>query len=247
VFKANLRSKRYVVLDGRHRLHAAFRIHEAESVSAVLVTGDSQVAAHFAIVVNTLNGRSTRDPAYLAAAMRLLREQGLSIPSIAKMFGFSDKQVQTITRRSTQAERVRKLLGRNAGVRAITLDLVAQVEDDHLRILGDSFLDAPKAIQEDAVRDLRAASSEDRLPMAREILGRLQAEQQAKHKVKATRSRPATRLQDGLQRLIGVPDPRSAYDISTDHQKAIIRSNLDVVFPRLGYLWESFNGHRADR
>jgi len=243
VFKANPRAKRVSVLDGRHRLHASFKLREDPSVPAVLVTGETQVARRFSIVVNTLHGRTTRDPAYLAHAMRLLRESGTTLVTVAKMFGFSEAKVATITRRDAQQERLDRLLGR-ASARLQTLDILGQLEDDHVRILGQTFLDAPKAVQEDLIRELRAAKSADRDALAYHMLGRLEEAGKAKHKVKATQTRPATRLQDGLQRLVGVPDPRAAYYASTDNQQAIIRSNLDQVMPRLDPLWKSLDNRR---
>ena len=87
------RARKYVVLNGNHRIAAALRKREEPSCPAVLVTGDSQVANRLALVVNTQHGRSTRDPAYVATAMRLLREQGVPMPQIARMFGVDEKQV----------------------------------------------------------------------------------------------------------------------------------------------------------
>lgn len=234
VWRATNRQKRLVVLDGNHRIAAALRKRAEPSCPAVLITGDSQLAQRIAVVVNTQHGRSTRDPEYVATAMRLLREQGVPIPQIARMFGVSDSRVGIVTRRDAQAERLRTLLPHRANrVPLHTLDLVGQIEDAHLRVLGDLFLDAPKREQDDAIARLTSTPSARRDDVAHEIVGELRATDLQRRKVKPTNSRPASQLQGALQRLVGVLDPTKAYYASTDQQRAVMRSNLTTVLPRL--------------
>lgn len=238
VWKPTERQKRFVVLDGNHRLKAALVVRGDGSCPAVLVTGDTQVAQRLATVVNTQHGRSTRNPEYTALAMRNLRDAKVPIPVIARMFGVTEAKVGLMTRRDAQAERVRALIPeRRAKVPAHTLDFLGQLEDAHVRILGELFLDAPKATQEDIVQKLRDAPSALRDDMAHEAVGELREVERQRRKVKPTTSKPSSRLMDGLQRLTAVLDPTRAYFASTDNQKAVMNANLTVVMPRLQRLW----------
>lgn len=222
-----------VVLDGNHRIAAAEKRGE-RSFRAILLTGDSTVAQRLAVVVNTQHGRSTRSADYVAATMRLLREQGVPIAQIARMFGVPENKVGLMTRRDAQIERLRSLLPQRRGpVKMQTLDLLAQVEDDHVKILGDLFLDAPKSVQEEYVDRLKSSPSAARDTVAHEIVGELREQDRARRKVKVTSSRPASNLQGALQRLTSVTDPVRAYFASSDQQKAIMRANLATVLPRL--------------
>jgi hypothetical protein len=234
VWRASNRAKRVAVLDGNHRIAAALRKRGEPSCPAMLVVGDSQLAQRIAVVVNTQHGRSTRNPEYVATAMRMLREQGVPVAQIARMFGVSDQRVGLITRRDAQAERLRSLMPhRSARAPLHTLDLLGQIEDDHVRILGDLFLDAPRREQEDAIARLSSTSSARRDDVAHEIVGELRANDVQRRKVKPTTPRPSSHLQGALQRLVGVLDPTKAYYGSTDQQRAVMRSNLSVVLPRL--------------
>lgn len=228
---------KYVVLDGNHRIAAALRKRGEASCPALLVTGESQLAQRLAVVVNTMHGRSTRDPAYVATAMRILREQGVPAGQIAHMFGVSPDRVGVITRRDVQLDRVRRLVPeRRSRVPAHTLDLIGAIEDDHVKILGDLFIDAPKSTQDDYVRRMRDTASANRDALAHEIVGELREIERAKSKVRARQSRPASQLMGALQRLVGVTDPIRAFYASTDQQKAIMRANLGTVVPRLNRL-----------
>lgn len=240
VWKPTLRSGRVVILDGNHRTTAALVRRGDASCPAVLVTGDSQIAQRLAIVVNTQHGRSTRNADYVAVAMRNLREANVPVAQIARMFGVSDAKVKAMTKRDAQAERIRALIPeRRAKVSLHTLDLLGQLEDAHVRILGELFLDAPRADQLVAIERIREAPSARRDEIAHEIVGELREIDRQKRKVKATTSRPSSNLSYGLQRLVSVLDPTRAYFASTDQQKAIMRSNLDVVMPRLQRLWST--------
>ena len=69
-------------------------------------------------------------------------------------------------------ERVRRLLpDRRGSIPMHTLDLLGHIEDEHLRILGELFLDAPKARQDEYVQRLREASSAHRDDVAHELVG----------------------------------------------------------------------------
>jgi hypothetical protein len=70
-------------------------------------------------------------------------------------------------------------------------------------------------------------------------VGELRAIDDAKRKVRARASRPSSQLQDALSRLRRIPDPLAAYHQSTDPQRAIMRSNLDDVMPRLERLHQA--------
>jgi len=239
VFKKDGRAKRVIVLDGNHRINASLVKRAEPTCPAVLVTGDSQVAQRLAVVVNTQHGRTTRHGDYVATAMRMLREQGVAIPQIARMFGVTDSRVSVMTRRDAQAERLRVVLPeRRAAVKQHALDMVAQLEDEHVRILGELFLDAPKQAQEEYVRRLKEAPSAVRDALAHEIVGELREIERARRKVSTTTTRPATNLMGALQRLVGVVDPTRAYFSSSDQQKAIMRANLATVMPRLASLWQ---------
>lgn len=247
VWKSSERAKRVVVLDGNHRITMALRVREEPTCPAVLVTGDSQLAQRLAIVVNTQHGRSTRSAEYVATAMRMLREANVPIGQIARMFGVSDAKVKLMTRRDAQAERVRSLLPeRRARVPAHTLDLLGQIEDSHVRILGELFLDTAKAQQEEYVRRLRETPSALRDAVAHEVVGELREIERAKNRNTAKTSRPSGALQGALQRLVGVADPTRAYFQSTDQQKAIMRSNLATVMPRLNSLWSTVTTQQSE-
>jgi hypothetical protein len=234
VWKAKPSGRKVVVLDGNHRIAAALRKREEPDCQCLLVTGDSQLAQRLAVVVNTQHGRSTRSGEYVATAMRLLREQGVPIPQVARMFGVTESKVGLMTRRDQQQSRLRQLLPERHGpVKLHALDLLSSVEDAHVRILGELFLDAPKAQQEDIVARLRDAPSALRDAVAHEAVGELRELDRARRKVKATTTRPASQLQGALQRLVGVLDPTRAYFASSDQAKAIMRANLAVVMPRL--------------
>ena len=247
VFRPTIKSKsKVIVLDGNHRIAASLRKRGEPSCMALLVTGDSQVAQRFAVVVNTQHGRSTRDAGYVATAMRLLREQGVPIPQVARMFGVSDGKVSTMTRRDAQMDRLRQLVPERRGrVPAHTLDLIGQIEDEHVKVLGELFIDAPKVQQDDYVKRLKETSSGQRDALAHEIVGELRELERAKRKVKANNSRPASQLQGALQRLVGVVDPVRAYYASNDQQKAIMRANLGLIMPRLRTLVSSINESHA--
>lgn len=240
VWKPTERNKRVAKLDGNHRIRAALVNRGEPSCPALLVTGDTQVARQLAIVVNTQHGRSTRNPDYVALVMRNLRDAEVPVPVIARMFGVSDSKVRTLTSRDRQAERVRKLLPeRHARVPFHTLDLIGQIEDAHVRILGELFLDAPKALQAEAIERLKLAASANRDDVAHEIVGELREVERQKHKVRAGMSRPSSQLQDAIQRLVKITDPTRAYFASADNHKAIMRANLAVVMPRLQQLWSA--------
>lgn len=241
VWRASARSK-LVVLDGNHRIAAARR-NDAVMVPAVLVAGDEQVAQRLAIVVNMQHGRSARDPSYAALAMRALRDQGVPLATIALMFGVSEGKVGVVTRREAQQDRLRTLLPeRRTRVPMHTLDLLAQIEDAHIRVLGDAFLDAPKVQQEEAARRLRETPSAERDAAAHEIRGELRELARAKSKVKGTASRPASQLQGALTQLAKVTDPTRAYFEASDQHRAIMRSHLVTVMPRLERLWSTATG-----
>lgn len=243
VWKATPKSRRYVVLDGNHRIKGSLVKRGDPSLPAVLVTGETQVAQRLAMVVNLQHGRSTRDPSYLAVAMRTLRDDGVPVAQVARVFGVSDAKVKTMTRRDVQAERVRRLVPeRRAAVRAHVLDLLGNLEDAHVTLLGETFLDATKAAQEEVVRKLKDAPSAMRDQLAHEVLGELREAERQRTKAKAVTSKPSSNLQGALQRLVGVDDHVRAYFQSTDHQKAIMRSNLGVVMPRLSRLWQTVAG-----
>ncbi len=238
VWKPTDRSKRVVVLDGNHRIRAALHRRGDASCPAVLVTGETQLAQRLAIVVNTQHGRSTRNGDYVGVAMRQLRDANVPVAQIARMFGVSDARVKQITKRDAQAERVRKLIPERRGaIKYHTLDVLGAIEDAHVRILGELFLDAPKALQLEAVDRLRDAPSARRDDVAHEIVGELREVERQRTKVKATTSRPSSNLSGALQRLVSVADPTRAYFQSTDQQKAVMRANLGVVLPRLRSLW----------
>lgn len=234
VWKAKPTSRKVVVLDGNHRIAAALRKRQEPSCPCLLVTGDSQLAQRLAVVVNTHHGRSTRTGEYVATAMRLLREQGVPIPQVARMFGVTESKVGIMTRRDAQVSRLRQLLPERHGqVKAHALDLLGNLEDGHVRILGELFLDAPKVQQEEIVARLRDAPSSLRDAVAHEAVGELRELDRARRRVRASTPRPASQLQGALQRLVGVLDPTRAYYASGDQAKAIMRSNLAVVMPRL--------------
>jgi DnaJ-domain-containing protein 1 len=242
VFKPNMRAKKVIKIDGNHRIDAALVQRQEERCPAVLLTGETQVAQRLAVVINTVHGRSTRNAEYVATAMRALREQEVPLAQIARMFGVSESKVGIMTRRDRQADRIRSLVPeRRSRVPMHTLDLVGQIEDAHVKILGDLFLDAPKKEQEEYTRKLRDTSSAQRDSVAHEIVGELREIERAKRKVKATQSRPSSMLMGALQRMMPVLDPTHAYYSSTDHQQAIMRSNLFIVMPRLTKLWTSIN------
>lgn len=242
VWKPTERTRRYVVLDGNHRIRAALVDNGDPSCPAVLIIGDSQLATRIAVVVNMQHGRTTRDPVYMATAMRVLREGNVPIADIARMFGVSEGRVKMMTRRDLQTERIRKLIPeRHATIKANTLDLLSQIEDAHIRILGELFLDAPKQQQEDAIAKIKASPSALRDQVAHEIVGELRENERQRNKTRATTSRPASQLQGALQRLVSVVDPVRAYYQSTDHQKAIVRANLAIVMPRLEQLWQALH------
>ena len=245
VWKATVDSKaKYVVLDGNHRTGGSLENRGEPSCPAILVTGDRQVAQQLALIVNTLHGRSTREPGFVALAMRTLREQGMAIPLIARMFGVSDTRVGVMTRREVQLERIRLLVpDRRGKVPAHTLDLLGQIEDEHVRVLGELFIDAPKLMQDEMVRRLREAASGLRDAVAHEILGELRESDRNRRKVKATTSRPATQLQHGLQRIVNVIDPTGAWYSTNDHARAILRSQMDTAMPRLKRLWAVIHEH----
>lgn len=240
VFRPTMRNKRVVILDGNHRLEMSLVRRAEASVPCILVTGDTQVAQRLAIVVNTLHGRSTRNADYVATAMRLLREQNVPLPMIARMFGVTDSRVSLMTRRDAQMERARKLLpDRRTRIPFHTLDFLGQLEDAHVRILGDLFLDAPKVSQEEYVRRIREAPSADRDSVAHEAVGELREQERLRRKVSTSTPRPSSKLMDALQRMSGVQDMVRAYHAASDHQKAIMRSNLDTVWPRMSRLHAS--------
>jgi hypothetical protein len=240
VWKPNMRTRRVVVLDGNHRLDAALRVRGDECVPCVLITGDMSVATDLAAVVNAQHGRSSRTPEYTAMVMRSMRERGVPMAEIGRMFGIDPDQVARLTRRHEQAQRVRTLVpDANRNLSAHTLDLLGQVEDAHLRILGETFLTATKAQQRDIVERLRDAASAERDALAYELRGGLLLLDEQRRKHKARPSRPASRLQDALQRLTAVADPTTAYRSGTDQQRAVMRSNLAEVMPRLQRLWLS--------
>lgn len=247
VFKPTIKSKaKVIVLDGNHRIAASLRKRCEPTIQALLVTGDSQVAQRFAVVVNTQHGRSTRDAGYVATAMRLLREQGVPIPQVARMFGVTDTKVAVMTRRDAQMDRLRRLVPeRRSRVPAHTLDLIGHLEDEHLKVLGELFIDAPKAQQDEYIRRLKETSSGQRDALAHEIVGELRELDRAKRKVQATTSRPASQLQGALQRLVSVLDPVRAFYASNDQQKAIMRANLGVIMPRLRTLVSTINEAHA--
>lgn len=246
VFKKDARSKKVIVLDGNHRIEMALRKKQVPTIPCLLVTGDSTVAQNFATVVNAMHGRSVRSAEYTAMSMRLLRDRGVPVAQIARMFGASDERVYVMTRRDEAAERVRSLIpDRTARVPYHTLDLLGQLEDEHVRILGHLFLDATKSQQLDIVNRIKQAPSAMRDQLAHEAVGELRALDEARRKVKARASRPSSQLQDALSRLKRIADPLTAYHQSTDPQKAVLRSNLDDVMPRLNRLWTSVTEQRA--
>lgn len=242
VWKKDLRSKKVVALDGRHRIEMALVVRGEDTLPAILVTGESQVAQMLAGAVNTQHGRSVRNIEYLASYMRQLRDQGQPVAHIARMFGIPDSRVYDLTRRDEQAERVRRLIPERSGiVRSTTLDLLGQLEDNHVRILGQVFLDATKQQQRDIVERIKNAPSNQRDQIAHELHGELRLLDEQRRKVKAKATRPASQLQGALQRLRGVADPTRAFYQSTDQQKAIMRANLAEVLPRLQRLWANIN------
>lgn len=248
VFKPTTRTRKVIKLDGNHRIEAALVRRSEPSCPAVLVTGDTQVAQRLAVVVNTVHGRTTRNADYVATAMRALREQDVPMGQIARMFGVSESKVGVMTRRDRQADRVRKLVPeRRARVPLHTLDLIGQIEDNHVAILGELFLDAPKKEQEEYVRRLKETPSSQRDDVAHEVVGELREIERAKRKVQAVQSRPSSMLAGALQRLVPILDPTHAFFSSTDHQKAIMRDNLTVVMPRLNKLWAAITeSHRSE-
>jgi len=246
VWKKDLRARKVVALDGRHRIEGALRKLELPTVPCLLVTGDTLVAQNFATVVNTMHGRSVRSAEYTAQSMRLLRDRNVPVAQIARMFGVSDERVYVMTRRDEAAERVRALVpDRTSRVPYHTLDMLSQLEDEHVRILGQLFLDATKSQQLDIVNRIKQAPSAMRDQLAHEAVGELRALDEARRKVKARASRPSSQLQDALSRLRRITDPLTAYHQSTDPQKAVMRSNLAEVMPRLNRLWSALTEDRA--
>lgn len=246
VFKKDLRQRKVVILDGNHRIEAGLRKRELPFIPCLLVTGDSTVAQNFATVVNAMHGRTVRSAEYTAMSMRLLRDRGVPVAQIARMFGASDERVYVMTRRDEAAERVRSLIpDRTARVPYHTLDMLSQLEDEHVRILGHLFLDATKSQQLDIVNRVKQAPSAMRDQLAHEAVGELRALDEARRKVRARASRPSSQLQDALSRLRRITDPLTAYHQSTDPQKAVMRSNLGDVMPRLNRLWSALTEDRA--
>jgi hypothetical protein len=246
VWKRDHRQRRVVVLDGNHRLDAGLRRRKLDSVPCVLVTGDTTVAQNLAVVVNTMHGRSVRTPEYVAQSMRLLRERGVPVITIARMFGVPEDRVYLWTRRDEQSERARELVPSRAGkLPAHTLDVLGMLEDEHVRILGTLFLDAPQKLQREIVDRLKSAASADRDRLAHEAVGELRAQDEARRKVKPKGSRPSSQLADALSRLRGVRDPVAAYHQATDPQRAVMRSNLTEVLPRLTRLLDVLVGDGA--
>jgi hypothetical protein len=240
VWKRDHRQRKVVVLDGNHRLEAALRKRDMPDVPCVLVTGDTTVAQNLAVVVNTLHGRSVRTPEYVAASMRLLRDRNVPVITIARMFGVAEDRVYLWTRRDEQGERARLLVPDRAGkLPAHTLDVLSLIEDEHVRILGPLFLDAPARVQREIVDRLKAAASSDRDRIAHETVGELRAQDEARRKVRPKGSKPSSQLADALSRLRGIRDPIGAYHGATDPQRAVMRSNLDEVMPRLTRLFEA--------
>lgn len=242
VFKPTARTRRVIKLDGNHRIETSLVRRAEPSCPAILLIGDTQVATRLAVVVNTIHGRSTRNADYVAATMRALREQDVPMAQIARMFGVSESRVGVMTRRDRQADRVRKLVPeRRTRVPFHTLDLIGQIEDSHVSILGELFLDAPKKEQEEYVRRLKEAPSAHRDMAAHEIHGELTEIERAKRKVQVVQSRPSSMLAGALQRLVPIIDPTHAFFSSSDHQKSIMRDNLALVVPRLNRLWAAIN------
>jgi hypothetical protein len=243
VWKRDAKAKKCVVLDGNHRIAGAFTIRGDETVRAMLVTGDESVAQNLAVMVNTLHGRSVRDPDYIAQAMRLLRDRDVPVATVARMFGVSDERVRTLTKRDEQSERAARLLGPRPNKLPIhTLDVLGFIEDEHVKIMGPLFLDAPAKAQHEAVERLRAAPSAERDNVAHELRGELRQAHEERHKVRARPNTATTALADGLSRLRKVVDPINAYHRATTAQQAVLRSNMSVVMPRLQKLWASVVG-----
>jgi hypothetical protein len=244
VWKRDLRARRFVVLDGNHRIEASLRMRGELSLPASLVTGDTQVATMLALVVNTQHGRSTRDPAYTATAMRILREREVPVAQIARMFGVIEQRVYEATRRDEQQERVRELIPEHKSrVPLHTLDALHKVEDAHIAILGVPFLTATKAQQQDVITRLLAAPSSQRDALAHELHGELRGIADEKRKARPTQTKASTQLAGALQRLVAVRDVTGAYFQSSDRSQAVMRANLLQVLPRLQHLHERVSEH----
>lgn len=239
VWRKDGRARRFVVLDGNHRIKAAEVVGDG-MIQALEVRSETTVAQWIAVAVNLMHGRTVREPEYMATTMRLLHEQGLPLHQIARIYGMNDERVRLLTKRDEQNDRLRILLpNRRLAVRAHTLDALAGLEDAHVVILGDRFLDATKSQQADIVARLKATASRDRDDIAHQIVGELIASEREKQKVRVRETRPAGQLQGALQRLVGVVDLQRAYSGCSDRAKATVRANLADVLPRLAKLWNA--------
>lgn len=240
VWRKDGRQRKFVLLDGNHRVRSAVDVLGDPNIQALEIRCDTRVAQWIAVAVNLMHGRTVREPEYLATTMRLLHEQGLPMAQIARIYGMSDSQVRVLTKRDEQADRLRVLLPhRRGGVKAHSLDALGQLEDAHVQIMGDAFLDASKTQQVDILARLKSTPSANRDDVAHEIVGELRAAERERSKVRARETRPAGQLQGALQRLVGVVDLQRAYSGCSDRAKATVRANLSDVLPRLAKLWNA--------